>query len=108
MSAAVNSLARTTVLDAVADTAESTCGLKAATVDNAAIETMLRRGRRWRVPAGMKLPQLSLRELFLIVVIAAVGCGWWVNRAGLRQQLREANEKFEDASKQMMRRLTYR
>ena len=57
---------------------------------------------------AMKLPQLSLRELFLIVVIAAVGCGWWVNRAGLRQQLREANEKFEDASKQMMRRLTYR
>jgi len=62
MSAAVNSLARTTVLDAVADTAESTCGLKAATVDNAAIETMLRRGRRWRVPAGMAddLPALVI------------------------------------------------
>jgi hypothetical protein len=28
----------------------------------------------------MKLPQLSLRELFLLVVIAAMGCGWWVDR----------------------------
>jgi len=29
----------------------------------------------------MKLPQLSLRELFLLVVIAAMGCGWWVERS---------------------------
>ena len=28
----------------------------------------------------MKLPQVSLRELFLLVVIAAMGCGWWVDR----------------------------
>lgn len=28
----------------------------------------------------MKLPQVSLRELFLLVVIAAMGCGWWVER----------------------------
>jgi hypothetical protein len=28
----------------------------------------------------VKLPQLSLRELFLLVVIAAMGCGWWVDR----------------------------
>lgn len=26
----------------------------------------------------MKLPRFSLRELFLLVVIAAMGCGWWV------------------------------
>ena len=31
----------------------------------------------------MKLPQLSLRELFLLVVIAAMGCGWWVDRSRL-------------------------
>ena len=24
--------------------------------------------------------KLTLRELFLLVVIAAMGCGWWVNR----------------------------
>jgi hypothetical protein len=24
--------------------------------------------------------KLSLRELFLLVVIAAMGCGWWVER----------------------------
>jgi hypothetical protein len=29
----------------------------------------------------MKLPQLSLRELFLLVLIAAMGCGWWVSSA---------------------------
>ena len=28
----------------------------------------------------MKLPRFTLRELFLLVVIAAMGCGWWVNR----------------------------
>ena len=26
----------------------------------------------------MKLPQLSLRELFLLVALVAIGCGWWV------------------------------
>jgi hypothetical protein len=25
----------------------------------------------------MKLPRFSLRELFLLVVIAAMGCGWF-------------------------------
>ena len=38
----------------------------------------------------MKLPQLSLRELFLLVVIAAMGCGWWVERAGFISRLHEA------------------
>ena len=55
----------------------------------------------------MKLPQLSLRELFLLVVIAALGCGWWVESARLRRQLREANDKFEEAQQaheQMIRR----
>ena len=28
----------------------------------------------------MKLPQLSLRELFLLVALVAMGCGWWVER----------------------------
>jgi hypothetical protein len=27
----------------------------------------------------MKLPQVSLRELFLLVALAAMGCGWWVD-----------------------------
>jgi hypothetical protein len=36
----------------------------------------------------MKLPQLSLRELFLLVVIAAVSCGWWVDRSALRAELK--------------------
>jgi hypothetical protein len=28
--------------------------------------------------SAMKLPQISLREPFLLVIIAAMGCGWWV------------------------------
>jgi hypothetical protein len=31
----------------------------------------------------MKLPHFTLRELFLLVVIAAMGCGWWVERSRL-------------------------
>jgi hypothetical protein len=26
----------------------------------------------------MKLPQLALRELFLLVALVAMGCGWWM------------------------------
>jgi hypothetical protein len=29
--------------------------------------------------SSMKLPQLSLRELFLLVPLAAMGCGWWMH-----------------------------
>ena len=28
----------------------------------------------------MKLPQLTLRDLFWLVLVAAMGCGWWVER----------------------------
>lgn len=27
-----------------------------------------------------RLPQLSLRDLFWLVLVAAVGCAWWVER----------------------------
>jgi hypothetical protein len=39
----------------------------------------------------MKLPQLSLRELFLLVVIAAMGCGWWLD-SGRRMDYQHARE----------------
>ena len=28
----------------------------------------------------MKLPQLTLRDLFWLVALVAMGCGWWVDR----------------------------
>jgi hypothetical protein len=31
----------------------------------------------------MKLPQLSLRELFVLVALVAMGCGWWLERSYL-------------------------
>jgi len=37
----------------------------------------------------MKL-QLSLRELFLLIAVAAMACGWWIHAISLRSQLREA------------------
>lgn len=37
----------------------------------------------------MKLPQLSLRELFLLVALVAMGCGWWVDRSRLATALEE-------------------
>lgn len=49
----------------------------------------------------MKLPQLTLRELFLLVVIAAMGCGWW--RAELRAQA-EA-ESVDALAKEMEKQL---
>jgi hypothetical protein len=38
----------------------------------------------------MKLPRFTLRELFLLVVIAAMGSGWWVERLRLARDLHEA------------------
>jgi hypothetical protein len=29
-----------------------------------------------------KLPQLTLRDLFWLVALVAMGCGWWVERIG--------------------------
>ena len=41
----------------------------------------------------MKLPQLTLRELFLLVALAAMGCGWWVERQSLAVE-KGKNEKL--------------
>jgi|SRR5690349_10959677 len=37
--------------------------------------------------------KLSLRELFLLVVIAAMGCGWWVERQSAAIEM-DKNEKL--------------
>jgi len=42
----------------------------------------------------MKLPQVTLRELFLLVVIAAMGCGWWVRERKLAAVVK-ANARWE-------------
>jgi hypothetical protein len=43
----------------------------------------------------MKLPQLSLRELFLLVVIAAMGCGWWMDRARVARAFDDLDERYK-------------
>ena len=41
----------------------------------------------------MKLPQLSLRDVFWLVAFVAMGCGWWVRERALRNELvRKSNE----------------
>jgi hypothetical protein len=42
----------------------------------------------------MKLPQLTLRELFLLVVIAAMGCGWWVERKRLTSEVERLTLRY--------------
>lgn len=48
----------------------------------------------------MKLPRFTLRELFLLVVIAAMGCGWWADRTVLSQSSRNAKQ-FEDIAHEL-------
>jgi len=31
----------------------------------------------------MKLPQVSLRDLFWLVLVVGVGCAWWLDRTQL-------------------------
>ena len=40
----------------------------------------------------MKLPQLTLRDLFWVVALVAMGCGWWVDRQSAHQR---ADEKLD-------------
>jgi len=42
--------------------------------------------------------KLTLRELFLLIVIAAMGCGWWVDR----RQLNAARNADRDILLQMV------
>src|SRR5688572_27131789 len=38
----------------------------------------------------MKLPQLSLRELLLLVALVAMGFGWWVDSSSVRREKDQA------------------
>lgn len=45
----------------------------------------------------MKLPQLSLRELFLLVALAAIGCALWLKHRqvlSLEDQCRTLRQEF--------------
>jgi hypothetical protein len=43
----------------------------------------------------MKLPQLSLRDLFWLVALVAMGSGWWVDRRSLQERADWSHEKSE-------------
>ncbi len=34
----------------------------------------------------MTFPKLNLRDLFWLVVVVAMGCGWWVDRSAQQRQ----------------------
>jgi len=45
----------------------------------------------------MKLPQLSLRDLFWLVALVAMGCGWWLKHRqvlSLEDQCRSLRQEF--------------
>ena len=37
----------------------------------------------------MKFPQLTLRDLFWLVLVCAMALGWWLERAALHHQLKD-------------------
>jgi hypothetical protein len=45
----------------------------------------------------MKLPQLSLRDLFWLVTLAAMGCGWWMDRWRLSSDREICRSQYEAA-----------
>jgi hypothetical protein len=47
----------------------------------------------------MKLPQLILRDLFWLVVVAAMGCAWWVERSKLLTEIERPRTVVLDPKK---------
>lgn len=45
----------------------------------------------------MKLPQLSLRDLFWLVALVAMGCGWWVDRSIVKEYEQRRSESLQSA-----------
>ena len=54
----------------------------------------------------MKLPQLSLRELFLLVALVAMALGWWLDRSEVSRQ-RDAIVKERESAVKDATRLAY-
>jgi hypothetical protein len=46
----------------------------------------------------MKLPRFALRELFLLVVIAAMGCGWWREKMAKQAACDESAQARQNAA----------
>ena len=61
-----------------------------------------------------RLPQLSLRDLFWLVVVVAMGCGWWVDHrrsgdlakreAQRYQELRRISQTWETRANAILRK----
>jgi hypothetical protein len=43
----------------------------------------------------MKLPQLTLRDLFWLVLVAALICGWWLDHRRIDQGLIDSQNSLE-------------
>ena len=53
----------------------------------------------------MKLPQLTLRELFWLVLVAALACGWWVQYRDTQRQLQTEISEREAVTEALLLRL---
>jgi hypothetical protein len=47
----------------------------------------------------MKFPQLSLRDLFWLVLVCAMGCAWWVDRSRLEADRTRLSDLLDFAIK---------
>jgi len=45
----------------------------------------------------MKLPHLTLRDLFWLVLVVAIGCAWWLNRRQLLSLIEREAQRAADA-----------
>jgi hypothetical protein len=43
----------------------------------------------------MKLPQLSLRDLFWLVLVAAMGLGWWLRDGKLKAEIEQLSDQLK-------------
>jgi hypothetical protein len=50
----------------------------------------------------MKLPQLSLRDLFWLVLVAACLCGWWLRDSRLADRVKAAETELEISQADLM------
>ena len=46
----------------------------------------------------MKLPQLTLRDLFWLVALAGMGCAWWLDHAQQEAQIAFLNKMLSEMS----------
>jgi hypothetical protein len=43
----------------------------------------------------MKLPRFTLRDLFWLMLVVAMGCAWWLDRRGSKRENAQLRQQLE-------------